>query len=53
MKLFLNQNGLENLIESRNDESYNVAKDATTLCFIQQALDDDIFYVTLLKQIKL
>ena len=27
------------------DEPYNVTKDETSHCFIQQALDDDIFYV--------
>ena len=45
MKFFLRHNGLESWIENTNDGSYNVMKDETTFCFIQQTLDDVIFYV--------
>ena len=36
---------MENCIKNWNDEPYNVAKDATNLCLIQQSLDANMFYV--------
>ena len=45
MKIFLHARGLWNFVEDGVKKLEDEAKDAFSLYYIQQALDDNIFYV--------
>ena len=45
MKNFLNATGLWNFVKDRVKKLQDEAKDAFALYYIQQALDDNMFYI--------